>query len=92
MPKATIEALAAGVPVVTSDAVGCKESIINNFNGLIFKTHSYKNLANKIEILILNSNLRKKFSKNARKYAQENFSITDVSKKIYKIYNDLVYE
>ena len=61
MPKATIEALAAGVPVVTSDAVGCKESIINNFNGLIFKTHSYKNLANKIEILILNSNLRKKF-------------------------------
>jgi glycosyltransferase involved in cell wall biosynthesis len=86
MPKATLEALAAGVPVVTSDAVGCRESIINNYNGYICKTGSYLSLANKIEKLILDPKKRKIFSKNAINFARRNFSIKDITNKIYNIY------
>ena len=41
-----------------------------------------------LEVLInFRQKLRKKFSINASYYAQKNFSITSVTKNIYKIYN-----
>ena len=92
MPKATLEALAAGVPVVTSNAIGCIESILPNKNGLICKQQNYKSLALELEKLIINPKLRKKFSINARKYAKYNLSINNVSKKIYEVYEDLLNE
>ena len=92
MPKSTLEALAAGVPVVTSDAVGCKESILPKKNGLLCKKKNYKSLANQIEKLITQPEMRKKFSINAKNYAKRNFSISDVSKKIYNVYDELNYE
>ena len=92
MPKSTLEALAAGVPVVTSDAVGCKESILPKKNGLLCKKKDYKSLANQIEKLILKPEMRKKFSINAKIYAKRNFSISDVSKKIFNVYDELNYE
>ena len=92
MPKATLEALAAGVPVVTSNAIGCIESILPNKNGLICKQQNYKSLALELEKLIINPKLRKKFSINARKYAKCNLSINNVSKKIYEVYEDLLNE
>ena len=92
MPKATLEALAAGIPVVTSNTIGCKESIIPNKNGLLCKKKDYKSLANEIEKLILNQKLRIAFSKHAKNYAKNNFSITGVSKKIYKTYEKLINE
>ena len=92
MPKATLEALSVGIPVVTTNAVGCRESILPNKNGLLCKSQNYKSLAKEIEKLIINPKLRKKFSKNARIYAENNFSIRDVSKKIYNVYENLMYE
>ena len=87
MPKVVLEALSCGVPVVTTNVPGCKESILNNYNGLLCNPYDYKDLSKKIEKLILNKNLRKKFSINATYYAQKNFSITAVTNNIYKIYN-----
>ena len=75
MPKATLEALAAGVPVVTSDAVGCEESIINNYNGYICKTGSYLSLANKIEKLILDPKKEKFFQKMQLILLEETFQL-----------------
>ena len=92
MPKSTIEALAAGVPVVTTDAIGCRESILPNKNGLLCKSKNHLSLANEIEKLILNPKLRNKFSQNAKKYVKHNFSLNEISKKIYKIYNNIINE
>lgn len=87
MPKVTLEALCAGIPVVTTDVVGCRDSIINKYNGILCKPFNHKDLAKKIELLILNKYLRKKLSNNARKYAKKNFSINNVTNSIFKIYN-----
>jgi len=90
MPKSTLEALASGIPIVTSDAIGCRDSVIPNKTGFICKTGSYKSLASKIEKLIIDSKLRKKFSLNAKKYAKNNISINNVTKNIFKVYNDVL--
>lgn len=87
MPKVVLEALSSGVPVVTTNVPGCKESIMNNYNGLLCKPYDHLDLSKKIEKLILNKKLRKKFSMNASNYAKKKFSITSVTKNIYKIYN-----
>ena len=90
MPKSTLEALASGIPIVTSDAIGCRKTVIPNKTGLICKTGSYKSLASKIEKLIIDSKLRKKFSLNAKKYAKNNISINNVTKNIFEVYNDVL--
>ena len=87
MPKVVLEALSCGVPVVTTKVPGCRESIINKFNGLLCNPCDYIDLSNKIEKLILNKNLRRKLSLNASKYARKNFSVKTITKKIYRIYD-----
>ncbi|MAZ07157.1 MAG: hypothetical protein CMM99_01640 [Rickettsiales bacterium] len=82
--------MASGIPVVTTNAIGCRESILPNKNGLLCKVRDYKSLAKKIEKLIVNPKLRKKFSNNAKKYAKDNFSINEVTRKIFKVYNDVI--
>ena len=67
MPKSVLEASAAGIPCVVSDSPGCKESIKHNVTGLTFKNKNYIDLSKKIEKLILNPNLQKKFSRNGKK-------------------------
>ena len=87
MPKTVLEALSVGLPVVTTNAIGCRDSIINGFNGLICKKFDYIDLSRKLEILIKDRKLRKRMSTNAKKYAKANFPIHNVTKKIYEIYN-----
>ncbi|WP_336778148.1 glycosyltransferase [Pantoea sp. USHLN256] len=38
------EALSAGLPVIVSDRVGCHKDLINNKNGIVFKSHDAKDL------------------------------------------------
>ena len=88
MPKSVLEALAAGIPCVVSDAPGCAESVKNNTTGLIFKTQDYNDLVRKLKKLIINSNLRNFMSINAKKFVKKDASILKVTKKIFEIYGE----
>lgn len=78
LSKTLSEAAACGIPIVTTNVVGCKNAIINNRTGLLCKPKNHLSLKNKLEILIKNKNLRDKFGVNARKFAIKNFDINDV--------------
>jgi glycosyltransferase involved in cell wall biosynthesis len=86
MPKSVMEASAAGIPSVVSDAIGSRDSILPNKTGLLFKNKDYNDLILKLEKIIKNKKLRNFFSKNAKKHARDNFSINEVTKNIFKIY------
>ncbi len=86
MPKSVLEASAAGIPCVVSDAPGCKESIINRSTGLIVKTKNSKDLIKKIRELINKPKLRNIMSQNAKKFAKEEASIEKITKTIFNIY------
>ena len=84
------EAASMGIPIVTTNAIGCKDSIIPGKTGLLSIKKNFKSLEKNIKFLIENKNIRIKYSKNARKFATQNFDIKKVISKNLKIYKTLI--
>lgn len=59
-----IEAIAAGLPVVTSDAPGCRDIIKNGYNGLLAETGNSEMLARKTLNLLNDKNLYNQICSN----------------------------
>lgn len=71
------EAMAAGLPVISSDkCIAALEMIVNGLNGYIYKINDVYELANKIDVVLKNNELREHMSleaiKTAKKYTFEN--------------------
>jgi glycosyltransferase involved in cell wall biosynthesis len=86
MPKTILEASAVGMPIVTTNTIGCKESIVKNKNGFLCKKKNFKDLANKIEILIKDQKLRNKMKNFSKRYALKYYAIKIVTDHIFRIY------
>ncbi len=94
------EAQAYGLPIVTVDSFVRKEIVLDGKTGFIIprpKDLTYFNclqeellqeLVEKTSILIENAPLRNKMSKQARKFAEQKFSIERRNKILQKIYQD----
>lgn len=76
-PTVTLEASSMKVPVLTTRATGCTESIIENETGL-FINHSPEDIADKISFLIDNPAIRKQFGENGRVFVHSNFEQTKI--------------
>lgn len=90
LPKSLIEADAIGRPVITCNSVGCKETVIDGYNGYLIPTKNVDALVEKLDILMSDSALRQEMGRNSRKYAEENFSIDVVIERHLKIYQELI--
>lgn len=90
LPKSLIEADAIGRPVITCNSVGCKETVIDGYNGYLIPTKDVDALVEKLDILLGDAKLRQEMGKNSRIYAEENFSIDVVIERHLKIYEELV--
>ena len=90
LPKSLIEADAIGRPIITSNSVGCKEALVDGYNGFLIQPKDIDALTEKLDLLISDKELRLKMGKNARKYAEEYFSIEVVKERHLAIYNELV--
>lgn len=90
LPKSLIEATAIGRPVITCNSVGCKETVIDGYNGYLIPTKDVDALVEKLDILLSDAALRQEMGRNSRKYAEENFSIDVVIERHLKIYQELI--
>jgi len=89
LPKSLIESCAIGRPIITTNAIGCKECVTDDYNGYKVPIKDASSLAEKILILVNNKSLRLKFGLNARKLAEKEFSISFVLEKTFFIYDYL---
>lgn len=90
LPKSLIEADAIGRPIITSNSVGCKETVIDGYNGFLIQPKDVDALTERLDLLISNKDLRTQMGANARKYAEEYFSIDTVIERHLSIYNELI--
>lgn len=82
-----LEAISFGIPVIGSDVGGIPDIIINFKTGMLVPEKNSQAIAEAVEFLEKNENLRIEILKNAKEHVQENFSwklITSNFRSIYK--------
>ncbi len=89
LPKSLIEACAVGRPIVTTDAIGCRECVDDGWNGYIIPVKDPCALAEKMQHLISDRPERERMGNNGRLLAEREFSIDNVVEKHLDIYNRL---
>lgn len=78
--RSIVEAEAVGRPVITTDAPGCRETVINGYNGFLVPVRDSKALAEKIILLLQNSDLKKTMAENSYILCQERFDVKQINK------------
>ncbi len=86
LPKSLIEALAAGRPVVTTNVPGCREVVTHELNGLLVEPRDSGALADALQRLIADKELRIKFGAAGRILAEQEFSATHINRQTLDVY------
>lgn len=89
VPRVNLEAAACGIPVITCDSVGCRETVINGKTGFLVKPKSHEEIINSILYLINDETKYKSFSRNARKYIVNNFDKEKIIDQYLELYRNL---
>jgi UDP-glucose:(heptosyl)LPS alpha-1,3-glucosyltransferase len=81
--------MASGLPVVVSKNAGAAELIEDGKDGILLKNpKNSEEIAEKINYLIRNANLRKKIARNARKKA-EKYPWSLTAEKMLKVFEEV---
>lgn len=73
LPKSLLEAMAAGIPCVTTDVPGCREAVKHGVNGILVKKNDSAELAMAIARLLVDDVLRIKLGMNGREMIEREF-------------------
>lgn len=88
VPKAILDASGAGLPVITCDSIGCRDTVIDGLNGFKIPPQAPEKIAEKIEILVEDETLRRKMGRESRKIAERDYNVNKVIDAHLKIYED----
>lgn len=87
LPRTVLEAMAMGLPVVTTDAPGCRDTIENGVSGLLFPVGDAAALESALETLIANETLRRQMGEAARARAARLFDVRAVVERYLQLYD-----
>ncbi len=90
LPKSLIEAAACALPLVTTDAPGCREVVTHEVTGLLVPVKNASALANAIERLHLNPELALRLGQAARTRALQEFDERIVIGQTFAVYKELL--
>lgn len=88
-PKALLEAMACGLPVVGTDVEGINEVISDGVNGLLASTEA-KSLADKMQALLEDRELAKALGSSARQLVLEKYDLSRILEKECELMVNLV--
>lgn len=83
-PRTVLEAMAMGRPVITTDAPGCRETVIDGFNGYLVPVKAVDELAQAMESFIINPELINRMGAASRQLAEEKFDVNAVNQTMLK--------
>ena len=89
LPKSLIEACACGLPIVTTDTVGCREVVSDGENGFLVPIKSVEPLADALEKLIKDPSLRRRMGALGRIRAERLYDTQKISSLTLEVYSEL---
>lgn len=89
LPKSLLEAAAAGLPIVASDAPGCRDIARDGDNAILVPVKNAEKLADAIERLVRDPELRRKMGWRGRKIAETEFADTIVARQTLDLYREM---
>ncbi len=92
LPKVLLEAAACGRAVITTDVPGCRDAIALDETGVLVAVKDSASLADSIERLAMQSDLRADMGRKGRLLAEKEFDIAKVVEKHLEIYRELMTE
>ncbi len=88
MSNTMLEALSSGLPIIATDTGGTRELVREGVNGFVVKMRDSDDIAQKIEKLIQNEDLRRNMAIESRKIA-EKFSWKNIAGQYLAIYKKI---
>ena len=85
VPRSTQEAMAIGLPIITTDVPGCRETVINGENGFIVPAFSAESLAEKMCYFIDNPNEIARMGQESHNLAANKFDVNQINPILEKI-------
>jgi glycosyltransferase involved in cell wall biosynthesis len=85
LPRSTLEAMATGRPILTTDAVGCRETVDSGINGFKVAVSNITELAERMTWFIENLQKLNEMGKASRKMVEQKFDVNKVNDSILKI-------
>jgi glycosyltransferase involved in cell wall biosynthesis len=90
-PKALIEAMACGLPVVTTDVPGINNIIRHNQNGWLCSTNP-ESLRDGILTVLSDNGLRQRLGEKARKFVLDRYSLDQIVEQELEVYQEIMKE
>lgn len=85
VPRSTQEAMAMARPVITTDAPGCRETVMDGVNGFLIPPRDVDALVAAVERFIANPNLIRSMGTESRRLAEERFDVRVVNQRLMQI-------
>lgn len=82
VPRSIQEAMATGRPVITTDSVGCRESIEHFVNGFLVPVKSPSCIAEAMERFVIDPQLIVRMGRESRRIAEVKFDVHKINEKV----------
>jgi glycosyltransferase involved in cell wall biosynthesis len=90
-PVAVLEAMAAGLPIISTNVGALGDIIKDGINGIVIKDQSSEAIVRAVDLLIKDENLRNKMACNNRQKVKNEFDAKIIFNKIEGIYHKLLF-
>lgn len=85
MPRTVLEAMAMARPILTTDATGCRETVIEGENGFLVPTRDANALAQRLIWFIENRDQWEPMGRRSRALAEERFDVKKINQQLIQI-------
>lgn len=87
VPRSILEALSVGMPIITTDTPGCRETVIEGKNGFLIPPKQLKPLLRAVGYFLDNQGEIEAMGKESRKLAEQKFDVHLINSDLLKIIN-----
>ncbi len=84
-PRTVLEAMAMGRPIITTDAPGCRGTVVDGKTGYLVPVQDRAAIVEKLCFFIDNPEIIAIMGKKSREYAEKNFEVGKVNKRMLQI-------